>query len=374
MSDNAIHTTLEKYFSRSSKRDWEKIATDETGKNNPLENLSWSGKDDIIYLPYYDAEDVADLQYLRRFNLPAAADNPSSPRTWANLPPILVADETKANLSAINHLSFGAEGVLFDLRNIRQPDVARLLHQVPWPHCMLAFQVNEEGGFLDALARFATNHFDPQSLKGALFWESLPKSNKLTMFVDRCKNFKSLGCSIQQGTPAVEISDALLKGVETYEGFSCDLPPVWIFRAICFSLPAGPSLLESAAKFKALRMLWYQVAHAYGHNDFKMRDLLIHARSLRASDDAYAPHENMLKGTFSAIAAIAGGCDMLTIASDDAPASVPRQARNISLILREESFFNQAADPFAGSYTVDAMTDAIAEKAWTIFQNKVQRL
>lgn len=374
MSDNAIHTTLKKYFSESSKRDWEKIATDETGKNSPLENLSWFGKDDILYLPYYDAEDVADLQYLRRFNLPAAVDHPSGPRTWANLPAVLVTDETKANLSAINHLSFGAEGVLFDLRNIRQPDVTRLLHQVSWPHCMLAFQVNDEGGFSDALARFAITHFDPQFLQGALFWESVPKNNKLASFVGRWKNFKSLGCSIRQAAPTAEISDALIKGVETYEGFSAELSPAEIFRAICFSLPAGPSLLESAAKFKALRMLWYQVAHAYGHKDFKLRDVTIHARSLRVPDDAYAPHENMLKGTFSAVAAIAGGCDMLTVECDDAPAVVPRQARNISMILREESFFNQSADPFAGSYTVDAMTHAMAEKAWSIFQNKLQRL
>src|SRR5688500_10702006 len=109
MPEQSIHKVLENFFSKSVKSDWEKIATQEVEKKNPSESLSWSGKDRILFLPYYDAEDVAHLPFPDAFDLPAAVDHPAGPRAWANLPPVTVHDEVTANLSALNHLSFGAD-------------------------------------------------------------------------------------------------------------------------------------------------------------------------------------------------------------------------------------------------------------------------
>ncbi|MEX1241280.1 MAG: methylmalonyl-CoA mutase family protein [Cyclobacteriaceae bacterium] len=354
--------------------DWEKIAMQEIQKKNPSENLSWSGKDKILFLPYYDAEDVARIPFPNVFDLPAAIDDPAGPRLWSNLPAITVSDEPPANLSALNHLSLGGDGVLFDFQNIRHPDFSRLLQNIQWPHCTLAFRAHSEGEFLKPLRRFISESYDPASLKGALFWESIPKTTNADFFVHSCKNFKSLGLIVPPAAPTEEISGALFKGIKTVEAFSGESPSADVLRSVCFSISVGACIPESIAKLKALRMLWYQVARSYGHHDFKRRDLVIHARSTRAKDGLYAPHENMLKGTFSAIAAIMGGCDSLTVECEEQPPLVARQARNISTILREESFFNQMADPFAGSYAVDVITNAIAEKAWSMFQEKCQRL
>jgi methylmalonyl-CoA mutase len=147
-----------------------------------------------------------------------------------------------------------------------------------------------------------------------------------------------------------------------------------VFRRIAFSLAIDATLIESIAKLKALRLLWYQVARAYGHDDYNMESLHIHARSEKANDGSYGPHENMLKGTFAAIAAITGGCDSLTIEADTQPPLMSRQARNISSILREESFLDQVSDPVAGAYAVESITNGIAKKAWEIFQQKWTQL
>jgi len=373
MSERAIDKVLEIYFSKSARQDWEKTAAQEIQEKNPFEKLSWRGKDRIFYLPYFDAQDVADLQYLDSFKLPAAAQHPSGPRLWSNLPAVLVSNEGTANISALNHLSLGADGVLFDLRNFQQPDLPALLQNVQSPPATIAFYVTNEDSIVKSLSAIIEKKSNPDTVRGALFWESIPKNTRIWSSFRPFKNFKGLGFIIPPASPAEEISDALIKGVNIIDAFSAEPGHGDVFRSITFSLATDASLAESAAKLKALRMLWYQVMHAYGQHDFKDTDLVIHARSPKAPDGDFAPHENMLKGTFSAIAAITGGCDMLTIECDQEPSLVPRQARNISTILREESFLNRVADPFAGAYAFDFITNAIAEKAWAMFQEKCQR-
>lgn len=366
MSEQGIHKVLKNFFSKSGKEVWEKTAAQEIGEKSPLEKLSWRGKDKIFYLPYYDAEDVAHLRYLEGFRLPAA-DHPFGPRRWANLPAVIVRDDASANASALTHLSFGADGILFLLENIQQVDFSRLLHRFP-SQATVAFRV---GGNADHLIPPLGDLFEKnlltENVRGALFWESIPKNIRA---FGHFKNFCNFGLIIPHTSPADEISDALIRGVLTIERIAGDTDSREAIRSIGFSLASDASLLESAAKLKVLRLLWYQVVHAYGHNDFKTADLLLHVRSPRAADGQFGPHENMLKATFTALAAITGGCDMLTVECDEEPLLAVRQARNISTILREESFLNQVADPFAGAYAFDSIVNAMAGEAWSMFQKK----
>jgi methylmalonyl-CoA mutase len=46
-----------------------------------------------------------------------------------------------------------------------------------------------------------------------------------------------------------------------------------------------------------------------------------------------------------------------------------RMARNVSLILREESHLNKVADPVAGSYAIEMLTRELAREAWQRFQS-----
>ena len=48
-----------------------------------------------------------------------------------------------------------------------------------------------------------------------------------------------------------------------------------------------------------------------------------------------------------------------------------RIARNVSSILRDESYLSKVADPTAGSYYLDNLTADLSEKAWQKFQSKV---
>lgn len=371
--DQSIHKELQNYFSKSDKDDWAKIAMQELGGKNPFEFLSWRGKDEILFLPYYDAGDVAHLHSINAIQTPAVANDQQPAHTWANLPAVSVNDEVTANTLALHHLTSGADGILFDLQAFPSPDLNVMLEGIEWSYCSVAFRA-QSGTLAESLATFVRNKFDPDSVSGALFWESIPKSSTGKYFFDNGGNFRSLGLTIRPETPAMEVCNALMAGVRTVESFRSIGDTRRIFSHIAFSVPTDSSLLESLAKFRALRMLWRQVALAYGISDYKSRDLYLHAFSARAPEGRLSPHENMLKGTFSAIAAIAGGCDAVTIDCEDEPPLIPRQARNISAILREESFFARVSDPLRGAYAVESITHAIAQSAWAMFQQKSQQL
>jgi methylmalonyl-CoA mutase len=80
----------------------------------------------------------------------------------------------------------------------------------------------------------------------------------------------------------------------------------------------------------------------------------------------------MIKATTAAMAAIAGGCDSLTITpEDESHETMSRIAINVSTILREESHISKVADPTAGSYYIDSLTHQLSEKAWEKFQSLV---
>jgi methylmalonyl-CoA mutase len=73
------------------------------------------------------------------------------------------------------------------------------------------------------------------------------------------------------------------------------------------------------------------------------------------------------------MSAAAGGADGLTVIPFDAAYRKPdelsrRLALNTQLILRDEAYFDEVADPGAGSWYIEALTDAIGREAWKLFQ------
>ena len=81
----------------------------------------------------------------------------------------------------------------------------------------------------------------------------------------------------------------------------------------------------------------------------------------------------MLKATTASMAAILGGCDVLTVDAEDPDnATMSRAARNVSNVLREESHFSKVADPLAGSYFIDDLTRQLSENVWQLVQTKMR--
>jgi methylmalonyl-CoA mutase len=132
------------------------------------------------------------------------------------------------------------------------------------------------------------------------------------------------------------------------------------------------SYFIAIAKLRALRLLIPQVLGAFDV-DVGPSAAFIQAVTSCRSETRYGPYVNLLRGTTEAASAIIGGCDVLTVRPFSASFAAPsdfaqRLARNTQHILRAESHLDHVADPAAGSYYVEAMTDHLARNAWSFFQ------
>lgn len=143
-------------------------------------------------------------------------------------------------------------------------------------------------------------------------------------------------------------------------------------RQIAFSVPVGSDLFMEIAKLRALRQCWSQVVLACdgGADDQKAH---VHAFTSTRTKSQRDPWVNMLRETTEAFAAAVGGADAITTAGFDralGPSDdfARRIGENVQVILDEEAHVTQVADPAGGSYYVEKLTDALAERSWALFQ------
>jgi methylmalonyl-CoA mutase len=137
-------------------------------------------------------------------------------------------------------------------------------------------------------------------------------------------------------------------------------------------VPVGSRYFLEIAHLRALRKLWPQVVGAFDTSAATLPPFIQATTSWRNLTLA-DPYVNLLRGTTEAAAALLGGCDTLTVQPFDGAAGTGdarslRLARNIPLLLRHEGVFDAVADPGAGSYYLEALTDTLAREAWGLFQ------
>jgi methylmalonyl-CoA mutase len=133
---------------------------------------------------------------------------------------------------------------------------------------------------------------------------------------------------------------------------------------------AGPDTFASLTKMRAARMLYARLLESAGLAGPPVR---LHAETAWAHVSATDPYVNMLRATSAVAGAGLGGADSiltqpLTAALGLADGFSRRMARNIQLVLIEESFLDRVSDPAAGAGYLDQRTIALSEAAWGIFQ------
>ena len=85
------------------------------------------------------------------------------------------------------------------------------------------------------------------------------------------------------------------------------------------------------------------------------------------------PYVNIMRGAIAAFSAGLGGADSVCVLPHTLAVGLPdglarRLARNGQLMLLRESNLGFVADPAAGAGGFEALTQALAEKGWAIFQ------
>ncbi|OBF18366.1 methylmalonyl-CoA mutase small subunit [Mycobacterium kubicae] len=148
-------------------------------------------------------------------------------------------------------------------------------------------------------------------------------------------------------------------------------------RQISFRLAADDDQFMTIAKMRAARQLWARVAEVAG--DAHGGAVRIHAETSLPMMTQRDPWVNMLRTTLAAFGAGVGGADTVLVFPFDVaiPGGFPgvaasfarRMARNVQLLLLEESHVGQVLDPGGGSWFVEDLTEELAQHAWQHFQD-----
>jgi methylmalonyl-CoA mutase len=348
-------------FDATTKKDWAEIARQE-----------WESA------PEAEKKNIPGSYYFDRSDLPSHTPSQFSPstgflgaRAWVNMPLISGATDRQANQTARTWLNSGADGILIDLTENASPEI--LLEGIELPHCSICFLADTvQEDFFQRFAAFAyAKNYDPASITGALFWNILPPhAETLIDLFTGWKQFRAFGfLDNEEKKPDERIASLLAKAVMQL-GSRPQKNAIDMLRSMAFSVPIGTDFFTEIATLKALRRLWYQVVSAYARRT--NIPAFIHGLSHTWKNDHYLPHGHLLKSTTAAMSAVLGGCDALTLlAETPANPTMERLARNISSLLREESYLAEVADPTAGSYYLERLADDIARSAWTKFQAMV---
>jgi methylmalonyl-CoA mutase len=152
-----------------------------------------------------------------------------------------------------------------------------------------------------------------------------------------------------------------------------DVGAAQVAAAMQLHVAVMPYYFLEIAKLRALRRLWATLLHGFGLPATLNADLRIHAMTATWTQTTLDAHTNLLRHTTEAMSAVLGGADSLSVAPFDslfaeANDFSARLARNLSILLREESGLGKVQDPAAGSYYLETLTDQLAQEAWTVFQ------
>ncbi len=130
------------------------------------------------------------------------------------------------------------------------------------------------------------------------------------------------------------------------------------------------NFFEEVAKFRASRRMWHRImTERFGAQDPKSAMLRFHTQTGGSTLTAQQPLNNVARTALQALAAVLGGTQSLHTNGYDEALSLPteeaaRTALRTQQIIGYESGVVDTADPLAGSYLVESLTDEVERLAW----------
>ncbi len=386
-------------FAPVTTEEWEaKINADLKGQDYERA-LVWRTYEGFNVRPYYREEDIKDLNFIHALpgEFPFVRGNKKEGNNWFIRQDIFVKDLKEANKKALNVLGRGADslGFYFDCCNkITKADLKVLLKDI----CLEAIETNFVCGcencncavpFAELVAErrlkkdelLGSTAIDPIGsfvLKGK--WEEKAYENLKAMVETIAelplfrvigvhgKFFANSGSSIVQ-----ELAFSLAQGAEyitqlTELGLSVDE----VAQNMKFNFGIGNNYFMEIAKLRAARLLWAQIVKAYNPIEEESTKMIAHSETNTFNKTVYDPYVNMLRTQTEAMLAALGGADSITVLPfnavfEETTEFSERIARNQQILLKEESHIDKIADPAAGSYYIETLTNSLAEQSWKLF-------
>ncbi|MCD6239267.1 MAG: methylmalonyl-CoA mutase family protein [Thermotogae bacterium] len=171
-------------------------------------------------------------------------------------------------------------------------------------------------------------------------------------------------------TAAQELAFTIADGIEYVKhAVSRKLDVNILGKQISFFFAAHNDVFEEIAKFRAARRLWAKIMknefNASNPDAWKLR---FHTQTGGSTLTAQQPNNNIIRVAYQALAAVLGGTQSLHTNSRDEALSLPTEesvmiALRTQQILAYETGVANTADPLAGSYYVESLTDEMEKQA-----------
>src|SRR6195952_2172351 len=144
-------------------------------------------------------------------------------------------------------------------------------------------------------------------------------------------------------------------------------------KRLSFFFNAHNNLFEEVAKFRAARKMWAKIMKELGATDEKAMMLRFHTQTGGSTLTAQQPLNNISRVTIQTMASVLGGTQSLHTNGYDEALNLPteeaaRTALRTQQIVGFESGIADTADPLAGSYFVESLTNEVEQKAWELIE------
>ena len=386
-------------FTAPTTQEWlDKIEVDLKGADFQ-KRLVWRTNEGFNVQPFYRREDLANLKAVDSLpgEFPFVRGNKKDNNLWFVRQDIKVEDAKAANAKALDILNKGVDSLGFQIpgQDVSRELIATLLDGILPQYVELNFKTCQRHCVELAeilVAYFKEKGYPLAELKGSINFDPIEKilkkgkdtsalcgevSPRLIEALKelpgyKCINVNSVslnnaGCYIYQ-----ELGYALAWGAEYLNILTeAGVDATEAAKRIKFNMGVSENYFMEIAKFRAARLLWAQIVKQYEVAD-EACQMHVCAITSEYNQTLFDSYVNLLRSQTETMSAAIANVDSIVVTPFDQHYEQPtefaeRIVRNQQLLLKEEAHFDKLVDVSGGSYTIEHLTDAIAQEGWKLF-------
>jgi methylmalonyl-CoA mutase len=361
--------------------------------------MVWRTNEGFNVQPFYRREDLKDLKTVDSLpgEFPFVRGNKKDNNLWYVRQNINVEDAKTANAKALDILNKGVDslGFKFSGKMLSKTFIADLLKDILPQYVELNFTTCQR--HCVELAQLLVEYFKEQNyplaeLKGSINFDPIskilsrgkdvsPVLNEGKALVEalaelpgyKCININSVLLNNSGAYIYQELGYALAWGAEYLNLLTnAGVDATEAAKRIKFNMGVSDNYFMEIAKFRAARLLWAQIVKQYEPKCDCACQMHVCAYTSEYNQTVFDSYVNLLRSQTETMSAAIANVDSIVVVPFDTPYEQPtdfaeRIARNQQLLLKEEAHFDKLVDVAGGSYTIEHLTDAIAQEGWKLF-------
>ena len=386
-------------FTAPTTQEWlDKIEVDLKGADFQ-KRLVWRTNEGFNVQPFYRREDLANLKAVDSLpgEFPFVRGNKKDNNLWFVRQDINAETAKAANAKALDILNKGVDSLGFKISGdaVSAEFIATLLDGILPQYVELNFKTCQRHCVELAeilVAYFKEKGYPLADLKGSINFDPIEKILKKGKDVSpvlaqaksliealkelpgyKCINVNSVSLNNAGAYIYQELGYALAWGAEYLNVLTeAGVDATEAAKRIKFNMGVSENYFMEIAKFRAARLLWAQIVKQYEPKCDCACQMHVCAVTSEYNQTLFDSYVNLLRSQTETMSAALANVDSIIVTPFDKPYEQPtefaeRIARNQQLLLKEEAHFDKLVDVAGGSYTIEHLTDAIAQEGWKLF-------